>query len=60
MDTLGGCCAIILIMIAIGVYESAKAKEKGYMEGQIDALSGNIKYQLQTQSDSSTIWVEIQ
>jgi len=29
-----------------------------YKQGQIDALTGNIKYELQIQPDSTIIWVE--
>jgi uncharacterized membrane protein YGL010W len=28
----------------------------GYKQGQVDALTGNIKYELVTQSDSTKIW----
>ena len=29
-----------------------------YRQGQIDALTGTVKYELQTQSDSTRVWVE--
>lgn len=31
----------------------------GYRDGQIDALTGNIKYELVTQPDSTRTWEEI-
>lgn len=30
--------------------------ERGYKHGQIDALTGNIKYELVTQPDSTKTW----
>lgn len=32
--------------------------ETQYKQGQVDALTGNVKYELQTQKDSTTVWVE--
>lgn len=29
-----------------------------YKQGQIDALTGNVKYELKTESDSTRIWIE--
>ena len=30
-----------------------------YKQGQVDALTGNIKYELVTQDDSTKVWKEI-
>lgn len=30
-----------------------------YKQGQVDALTGNIKYELVTQDDSTRVWKEI-
>lgn len=33
--------------------------KEGYKRGQVDALTGNIKYELVTQPDSTKTWEEI-
>ena len=36
------------------------SEEQAYRQGQIDALSGTVKYELVVQPDSSRIWEEIE
>lgn len=48
----------VLALASIG-YDSERSYEDGYRQGQIDALSGNVKYQLVTRIDSSRVWVEV-
>lgn len=47
------CCSSIWF----GIYTGAKTDS--YKQGQIDAINHQIHYQLQTQSDSSKVWVKI-
>ena len=48
-----GLIAILAILLFIIVHGNLS-----YKNGQIDALSGKVKYELQTQQDSTRIWVE--
>jgi len=34
-------------------------KEIYYKQGQVDAMTNNIKYELTTQSDSTKVWIKI-
>jgi hypothetical protein len=43
-----------LLLIITNVYDSR------YMQGQIDAINGNIKYELVEQYDGSTKWKRIE
>lgn len=36
-----------------------KAFEEGYKQGQIDALTGKVKYELSKNEDGELVWTEI-
>ena len=44
---------LMLLIILIVTWDTP-----GYKEGQIDALTGKIKYELKKQEDGQTIWVD--
>lgn len=46
-----GFALIIVIFFGFGIFDD-------YKRGQIDAITGNIKYELITKSDSTRIWEE--
>ncbi len=48
------CCAIVFTYFGHGIGEEIE-----YKRGQIDALTGHIKYELKTQPDRSVEWEEI-
>ena len=52
MKMAEGIIVIILLTLALAFF----AFGKGYKFGQIRALTGNVKYELQTQSNGETVW----
>ncbi len=48
-----------IISLFTFVYINKIICENNYKQGQIDALTGHIKYELKTQPDRSVEWVEI-
>ena len=48
---------IVIVLIVVAVCDFYIASDI-YKRGQIDALSGKVKYELQTQQDSTHIWVK--
>ena len=42
-----------------GIFIDKATEQRSYKQGQIDALSGKIRYKLVEQSDKSTQWVEV-
>jgi len=50
----GIACALILMISPFACVYTG-----GYKDGQIDAVNGVIKYELQKQVDESVIWTEI-
>ena len=65
MDVLGmllfAAIALVAIMFCLWIRDSAGAEKyaEGYRQGQIDALTGNVRMVLTTQPDRSQIWVEV-
>jgi len=53
------CAWILMIFILASLSISINQAKYNYREGQIDALTGNIKYELIIQPDSTRVWVEI-
>lgn len=51
------CVVIFFLLLAIAV-EILKVDGR-YRQGQIDALTGNVKYELVTQPDSTRVWKRI-
>lgn len=52
---------IVFLTFGVGGMVSELSDMHGeiqYKQGQIDALTGNVKYELETQKDSTTIWVK--
>ncbi len=49
-----GYISALAMLITVGI-----ESEMGYKRGQIDALTGHIKYELKTQPDRSVEWEEI-
>lgn len=49
----------IVLFLAISLLAYLEPIEE-YKQGQIDAMTGKVKYELQTQNDSTRIWVEIE
>ncbi len=61
---LAGFVGVIIGVVAVtallfSVNEYTRFYQDGYEKGQIDALIGNIKYELVTQPDSTRVWKEI-
>ncbi len=50
---------VITIILLFSFEEDTEFYKNGYEKGQIDALTGNVKYELVTQPDSTRVWVEI-
>ena len=46
----------MLVLIALMLFMCKVIYDRGYYEGQIDAINGIIKYELTTTSDSSSRW----
>ena len=55
-DIISGVLMLMLIIASIGITTHYVGKEKGYKQGQIDAINGNLKYELITQPDGTTKW----
>ena len=49
-------CAIVFI---ISIMVMSITKKDSYKQGQVDAFTGKVKYHLETQPDSTKLWVEI-
>ena len=49
-----GVCIVCTVL-----YVSGADYDKGYRQGQIDALTGTVKYELVTQADSTKMWQEV-
>jgi len=49
---------LVLLLTLWMVMVAARFYHMGYRSGQIDALTGNIKYQLVTKPDSTKVWEE--
>ena len=49
----------IVLFIFLVVWNNITFEKKGYKQGQIDAINGNIKYELVEQPDRTTKWKEI-
>ena len=51
---------LIVVLIIIGIFVFiGLGGSIGYKEGQIDAIRGDIRYELVEQSDGSTDWKKI-
>lgn len=50
---------LFILNLAITLDLDKKGDENAYKQGQIDALTNNIHYELETQADSTKVWVEI-
>ena len=50
------CFSCILLGLLVG---DAIGESRGYKKGQIDALTGNVRYELRVQNDSTRVWVKI-
>ena len=48
-----GFLAILFVVLFGNIYGSLS-----YKNGQIDAITGNVKYELKTQADSTRVWVD--
>jgi len=46
-------------IVAIYIPVNTIYKEIYYKQGQVDAMTNNIKYELTTQSDSTKVWIKI-
>ena len=51
------CVFLAFLLLILGL---TAVDNGGYKRGQIDALTGNILYELQAQPDSTVIWVKIE
>ncbi|MBE3139023.1 MAG: hypothetical protein IMZ53_00405 [Thermoplasmata archaeon] len=51
--------SLVAIAILIGWWLFVFGQIIGYKYGQIDALTGKVKYQLVTNPDSTRVWMEI-
>ena len=58
MDNLGEVLIGTIVGFGLGVVFILVIIGKPYKDGQVDALTGKIQYELKTQPDSSKIWVE--
>ena len=47
------------MLIGFGVFLGVLVKLDDYKDGQVDAMTGNIKYKLQTNTDKTVEWVKI-
>jgi hypothetical protein len=47
-------CLFFISFLIVGFYHS------GYKSGQINAINGNINYELKKQKDNSFVWEKIQ
>ena len=59
---VGGVLAITLAIVAFGVDTHRKrdlSDQQHYRQGQVDALSGVVKYELVEQPDGSKSWEKI-
>lgn len=54
----GGVFMGMILMIAVLVFTDTTYRD-GYKQGQIDAYTGNWKYRLAVQPDSTKIWEKI-
>ena len=53
--------AILFIIMCVMVPLVGRVKyDDGYKQGQIDALTGSIRYKLEQQQDGTTIWRKIE
>ena len=56
--------SFLIIIIFLGIVNTFMFKviddityKRGFKDGQVSAITGDIKYELQPQSDSTIIWV---
>ena len=49
---------LLLITLALGKMSGCIEKEKGYKQGQIDAIQGKVKYALEKQDNGEMVWRE--
>lgn len=50
------CIILALFMLGTMIIIVTALHDDGYKDGQIDAINGNIKYELVTKPDKSTEW----
>jgi hypothetical protein len=50
---------IISLLICLSIMSYLGGAHDGYKKGQIDAINGEIHYQLEKQQNGETEWVEI-
>jgi hypothetical protein len=49
-----------LMVLLFGIFAIIRGYEAGFKEGQIKALTGDIRYELVTEIDSTKTWKEIE
>jgi hypothetical protein len=54
-----GSFVVPFIMLALSLFVTLANSEREYKQGQIDALTNKIKYELVTNADSTKTWKEI-
>ncbi|MCK9279204.1 MAG: hypothetical protein M0P71_01060 [Melioribacteraceae bacterium] len=57
-DNFDGMILGIIIGIIICIVSMASIIPRIYKNGQIDAINGNIKYELKAMPDNSIVWVK--
>lgn len=50
-------CALVVMFVSIFIWSSEWGQHK-YKEGQVDALTGEINYELKTNKDSTRVWIK--
>lgn len=59
-DDIGGLLVVFVFLAAVlWCVAYSVGNEFGYRQGQIDALNGEVRYELKTQPDSTKVWVVI-
>ena len=57
-ETIGFIVIAVAIILLITIEILDDLEEHDYKQGQIDALSGEVKYKLVTNPDSTRTWIE--
>jgi hypothetical protein len=52
------CVVCLLLGLAAGVCIGTDSSSDSYRKGQIDALSGKVKYELREQPNGERVWVD--
>lgn len=49
---------VMVAMMIVVLWVASHEYDRGYKQGQIDALNGSIHWQLQRQADGQMLWTE--